>query len=578
MNTKSSHYNTEEGQSRFELRTLLETSRILIESHEPDFVLNNLLLITMGKLLVTKGLILINEGADNRYQISKVKGRNTLKENNHLQLPFPESALEHSIINGSAFPDITQKLELGEDCILFNLRTTNHHLGFLCLGSKGTKKPFTAGELEFIESLSIISSVAIANSRMFHELRLINRKLDRKVHDLHTLLELSKDFNLMVDREEIARTFKFAMLGQMLIRTFFFALDVDGHKSIVASSGLKEEPSEEELDMLFELDDVFYCEENNECSFLENNEIKMVIALRFQNEKMGVVGVGAPANKEPYKNEQVNFLQSLGNLALLTIQKTLLLEERIEKQRMEEDLNLAKTIQQGLLPSPIPTIEGFDLEAMNISSRQVGGDYFDILQTPDGGHILAIADVTGKGVPASLLMANLQSMLHALAPIDITLAEATDSINNIIHGNTPDDKFITFFWGKISKDGTRFNYVNAGHNNPLLFRKGSDTPESLEAGGLILGAMPTISPYQSASVKFEAGDVLVLYTDGVTEAMNADQTEEYEEERLIECITKNLSLSSKEIMNAIIDDITHFSNGIQYDDITVLVLKVNQAS
>jgi sigma-B regulation protein RsbU (phosphoserine phosphatase) len=573
--TKSPTDNTEERQSRFELRTLLETSRILIESHEPDFVLNNLLLITMGKLLVAKGLILINEGADNRYQISKVKGRSSLKEKEHLQLPFPESALEHSTIMGNEFPHITRKLGLGEDSILFNLRTTNHHLGFLCLGPKGTKKPFTAGELEFIESLSIISSVAIANSRMFQELRLINRKLDRKVHDLHTLLELSKDFNLMVDRKEIARTFKFAMLGQMLIRTFFFALDVDDHKSIVASSGLKEEPSEEELNLLFELDDVFYCEENNDCSFLEKNEIKMVIALRFQNEKIGVVGVGAPANNEPYEKEQVNFLQSLGNLALLTIQKTLLLEERIEKQRMEEDLNLAKTIQQGLLPSPIPTIKGFDLEATNISSRQVGGDYFDVLQTPDGGYILAIADVTGKGVPASLLMANLQSMLHALAPINITLAEATGSINNIIHRNTPDDKFITFFWGKIAAEGTRFDYVNAGHNNPLLFRKGENTPEALEAGGLILGAMPTLTSYQTASVELKPGDVLVLYTDGVTEAMNADQTEEYEEKRLIECVRENLSLSSKEILDAIIEDITHFSNGIQYDDITVLVLKVN---
>ena len=194
---------------------------------------------------------------------------------------------------------------------------------------------------------------------------------------------------------------------------------------------------------MFELEDVFYCEEEHDCPFLDNNDIKLLIGLRFQNEKIGVVGVGAPANKENYSKEQVNFLQSLGNLALLTIQKTYLLEERIEKKRMEEELGLAKTIQQGLLPSPIPTIEGFDLAATNVSSYQVGGDFFDIVDTPDGGHLLAIADVTGKGVPASLLMANLQSMLHALAPIDISLSGATDSINDIIHTNTPDDKFIT---------------------------------------------------------------------------------------------------------------------------------------
>jgi len=300
-----------------------------------------------------------------------------------------------------------------------------------------------------------------------------------------------------------------------------------------------------------------------------------VIALRFQNEKIGVVGVGVPANKESYGKEQVDFLQSLGNLALLTIQKTLLLEEQIEKRRMEEELNLAKTIQQGLLPSPIPEISGFDLKATNISSRQVGGDYFDILETPDKGSILAIADVTGKGVPASLLMANLQSMLHALAPIDITLAEATGSINNIIYENTPPDKFITFFWGKISTDGKRFDYVNAGHNNPLLFRKGNDQPLELDKGGVILGAMPSMAPYESASIEFQSGDVLILYTDGVTEAMNTDKTEEYEEERLIACLNKNIGKSSQEIIDAVITDITEFSNGIQYDDITLLVLRVN---
>tara|TARA_R100000908_G_scaffold59405_1_gene35941 strand:- start:44158 stop:45891 length:1734 start_codon:yes stop_codon:yes gene_type:complete len=566
---------SEERQSRFELRTLLETSRMLIESQDPDFVLNNLLLITMGKLLVPKGMILINQGSDHLYQISKIKGRNPLEEGEVIQIDFPEKKLDQSAFSGNEIPEITEKLGLGENSTFFNLRTSNHHLGFLCLGTKGTRQVLSEHELEFIESLTIISSVAIANSRMFQELRLINRKLDRKVHDLHTLLELSKDFNMMVDQDEIARTFKFAMLGQMLIRTFFFVLDENGEKSIVASSGLNDKPSQKEIQQMFELEDVFYCEEEHDCPFLDNNDIKLLIGLRFQNEKIGVVGVGAPANKENYSKEQVNFLQSLGNLALLTIQKTYLLEERIEKKRMEEELGLAKTIQQGLLPSPIPTIEGFDLAATNVSSYQVGGDFFDIVDTPDGGHLLAIADVTGKGVPASLLMANLQSMLHALAPIDISLSGATDSINDIIHTNTPDDKFITFFWGKISADGKQFEYVNAGHNNPMLFRKGEDKPIELEEGGLILGAMSTITPYKSSVVEFQSGDVLVFYTDGVTEAMSPDLDEEYESERLTKCLKANLDGSSEEIMNAVIDDIMAFSKGVQYDDITLMVLKVN---
>jgi len=572
----SSSANLDERHSRFELRTLLETSRLLIESQDPDFVLNNLLLITMGKLLVTKGMILIFKPGENVYFASRSKGRGWLKEDDEVPIDFTDEDLETSVLHGEKYASVFEQIGIEKESILFNLKTTNHHIGFLCLGPKGTKQELTEREIEFIESLTIISSVAIANSRMFKEMRHINRRLDRKVHDLNTLLELSKDFNLMVDRDEIARVFKFAMLGQMLIRTFFFALDVDDEKSIVSISGIKDEPSKEDLDKLFELDDVTHISENSDCEFLNENNIRLVIGLKFQNEKIGVVGVGLRGNKQEYGPEEVNFLQSLGNLALLTIQKSLLLDERLQKQRMEEELNLAKNIQIGLLPDPLPEIDRFDLAAINISSRQVGGDYFDFIETPEKNHLVAIADVTGKGVPASLLMANLQSMLHALAPIDVTMSEATGSINDIIYNNTPPDKFITFFWGIISDNGTKFKYVNAGHDPPILFRKGSDEPVLLEEGGVILGAMPTMMPYESAEIDLKPGDLIVFFTDGVTEAMNPEQTEEYETDRLKECIRKNRDKTAQEIQDAIITDINAFSNNIQYDDITTIVLKVDE--
>jgi len=572
----TSSANLDERHSRFELRTLLETSRLLIESQDPDFVLNNLLLITMGKLLVTKGMILIFKPGENVYYASRSKGRSWIAEGEEIKIDLSDKDLETSVLTGEKYESLFDQIGIEKESVLFNLKTSNHHIGFLCLGAKGNKTKVTDREIEFIESLTIISSVAIANSRMFKEMRHINRRLDRKVHDLNTLLELSKDFNLMVDREEIARVFKFAMLGQMLIRTFFFALDADGEKTIISISGTKEKPTKEDLDKLFALEDVTHISEDSDCDFLNENNIRLVIGLKFQGEKIGVVGVGLRGNKQEYGQEEVNFLQSLGNLALLTIQKSLLLDERIQMQRMEEELSLAKNIQIGLLPDPLPDIDRFDLSAINISSRQVGGDYFDFIETPEHNHLLAIADVTGKGVPASLLMANLQSMLHALAPIDITLDEATGSINDIIHKNTPADKFITFFWGKIYDEGKKFKYVNAGHNPPIMFHHNSDEPILLEEGGLILGAMPTMMPYESAEIDLKPGDLIVFFTDGVTEAMNPDLTEEYEEERLIECIKKNRNKTSREIQDAIIDDINAFSNNIQYDDITIIVLKVDE--
>jgi sigma-B regulation protein RsbU (phosphoserine phosphatase) len=204
----------------------------------------------------------------------------------------------------------------------------------------------------------------------------------------------------------------------------------------------------------------------------------------------------------------------------------------------------------------------------------VGGDYFDIIETPDGNHIMAIGDVTGKGIPASLLMANLQSMLHVLLPVDITLSEATGRINELIYQNTPSDKFITFFWAKYFHKENKLHYINAGHNPPYLLKAGSKKITTLQEGGLILGAMPTIVDYQETDVILESGDIVICFTDGITEAFNEELNEEYEEERLQKCILANRNKTASEIMNAIIEDAQNFTSGKQTDDITLILFKV----
>lgn len=574
-----SSFKNDEGHSRFELKTLLETSRLLIESQNMDFVLNNLLLITMGKLMVTRGMILLYRPGSDDYVISKSKGRNCPDEGQTIAFNWQKEVKEQSVIQcGIDNFEMPELIEGDKHCTFFNLQTSNNHIGFLCLGSKGTKQPLNQHEIEFTESLSIISSVAIANSRMFMELRRINRMLDRKVYELNTLFDLSKDFNILVDRDEIIRIFKFAMLGQMLIRRFFFVLETDKERKVMATSGISGSLSEKEMDHLFELEDDL-TEVNNaleqEIPFLKSNDIKALIGLQFQHERVAIVGVGARANDEDYSTSDYNFLQSLGNLAVLSIQKTYLLEERIEKERMEEELDIAKSIQNGLLPDPIPKSSELDISAKNISSYQVGGDYFDILETPGDRLLFAIADVTGKGMPAALLMANLQAMLHVLLPVDISLSEATGQINDIIYQNTPNDKFITFFWGIFNPRNHEFRFVNAGHNPPIWLKAGEDTVEELSEGGLILGAMSTMTPYKEEVVTLSEGDIVVFYTDGVTEIKDVEETEEYGEERLYNCIKNNRNNSSQAIQAAIIEDIRNFSEDIQYDDITLIVVKVN---
>ncbi|MDX1642052.1 MAG: GAF domain-containing SpoIIE family protein phosphatase [Balneolaceae bacterium] len=567
----------EELQSKFELTTVLETSRMLVESRNTEFIINNLLLILMGRLLVSRAAIFIYEPQSDSYILKKSKGLPDLTENELYKILEKDNCKDLTyFIPDDSDESIRSCLGDTTGSLFFTLRTSNNFHGLLYLGKKANGEDFEDHELDFIEGLCIISTAALVNSQLFTELKNTYRNLDRRIHELNTLFDLSKEFNLLVDREKISRIFKFALLGQLFIRTFFLIYKNQDDVSLLASSGLQKQPNSKKIQELFEAtdEDVVKVDEDfgEGDDWIFESNIRALISVSIQNEKVAVIGVGERANKVPFSETDFNFLKSLANLAVISIQKTYFLEERIDKERMEEELSIAKSIQQGLLPDPIPDIKGVDLAASTISSREVGGDYFDIAKTPDGNTILAIADVTGKGVPAALLMANLQSMLHVLLPVDITLSEATERINNLIFRNTPSDKFITFFWAKYLSTHKILRYVNAGHNPPLLLRRNTEEFEELADGGLLLGAMESMTPYEESDVQLNPNDLLISYTDGVNEAMNAEE-EEYGIDRLKNCILNNRDKSPSEIMEAIVDEVYEFSNHKLFDDLTLLIIK-----
>src|SRR5690554_4945109 len=226
---------------------------MLIESRKSDFVLNNLLLIMMGKLLSGRAAILMASPTSNTYTIQKERGLKNFSEGDTIKISIPEKQTLRPHLYYSDFPDQLPRLaDEMENSLFFNLRTSNRHLGFLFLGAKANQKPYARHELEFAESLCIISSVAITNSQLFDELKKANRKLDSRIHELNTLFDLSKEFNLLVDREKISRIFKFALLGQLFVRKFFLIYK-DGNKPyLLSSNGIKAEPDNEQMGTLFD--------------------------------------------------------------------------------------------------------------------------------------------------------------------------------------------------------------------------------------------------------------------------------------------------------------------------------------
>jgi len=251
-------------------------------------------------------------------------------------------------------------------------------------------------------------------------------------------------------------------------------------------------------------------------------------------------------------------------------------EEAILRAHLESELDTARKIQEKLLPHKMPQFPGFEIAGTSIPSKQVGGDYFDFLDLGKGKLGIAIADVSGKGIPAALLMANLQASLHAQTLEIENVSEVSIRINNLLVRSTDANMFVTFFYGLLDRYQSTFISTNAGHNPPILLRTDKNI-ERLEEGGLVLGFLPD-QKYEQQITTLKRGDILVLYTDGITEARTPDEETVGEklfgEDRLVQVIMDNASLSAREIQAAILQAVsTHTKNTPQGDDITLVVIK-----
>lgn len=251
-------------------------------------------------------------------------------------------------------------------------------------------------------------------------------------------------------------------------------------------------------------------------------------------------------------------------------------EEAVIRERLESELETARRIQERLLPHAMPQVPGFEIAGTSLPSQQVGGDYFDFLDMGQGQLGIAIADVSGKGIPAALLMANLQASLHAQVIRPAEVAEVASRINNLLVESTDSNMFATFFYGLLDRERSVFTSCNAGHNPPLLVRR-EGRIERLEAGGLLLGFMPD-QEYQQESVTLEPGDILVMYTDGITEAVDtsldsvADNL--FGEEKLIDVIRRYQTGTARDLQGAVLAAIADFTDhSPQSDDITLVVIK-----
>jgi sigma-B regulation protein RsbU (phosphoserine phosphatase) len=276
--------------------------------------------------------------------------------------------------------------------------------------------------------------------------------------------------------------------------------------------------------------------------------------------------------RQDFEAADVEVLRSLSFQVSVAGENLRLLEENIEKQRMENELSMARKVQEGLLPAVMPETPGLDVFGTSLSCLEVAGDYFDVINLDEDRTVLAIGDVSGKGAGAAMLMSNLQASIRTAVRIGSDLKQMIEQINDLIFDNTQAHQFITFFAGIYDRRTRRFDYVNAGHNPPLLVKKDGSL-SMLESGGLILGAMSDMT-YEQETVTLDRDDLLFLYTDGLSEAENP-AGDMYDEESVEEFVVRNRSLPIGEMVEKLAGEVETFMDGTERkDDLTLLIARV----
>jgi serine phosphatase RsbU (regulator of sigma subunit) len=288
----------------------------------------------------------------------------------------------------------------------------------------------------------------------------------------------------------------------------------------------------------------------------------------------GMIYADSPFATSRFTEDHLKVLTTLGSVAAIRVENARLLEEHLAQERFDRELQLAREIQQRFLPTAPPAVTGFELQGISFPSYQIGGDYYDFILCDGGRLVVALGDVSGKGTAAALLMSSLHAAVHAQVASCRPIAETIGAVNHYLADNTPANRFVTLFYAELDSQTGSLAFINAGHNPPLIAHA-AGTVEQLGSGGLPLGIMPGCE-YREGRTQLQPGDVLVAYSDGVTEQTNP-KGEEFGPARLQEVVSQNIERSAAAIRDKIEAALSAFAQGTPaVDDITLLIVKRNR--
>ncbi len=442
------------------------------------------------------------------------------------------------------------------DRILVPLRNGRDHLGLLAL----TGGEYSEDDLDLLRAAAAFVGTVVANQRLSQEMREGDFQLKYRLWELESLYDIGLSIAGTLNIEELADEILFRMISLINARrAALFLRDGEGFKPYRSFGDVP--VSEADLQQLLETQEAVSLEGGMVVAVPVNgnNQIIGVLAAADRERREG--GIGA------FEANELRLLSLFANQVGIALENARLHREALEKQAMERELELAATIQRDILPKSIPTIEGVEIAALSRPARQVGGDYHAFFERENGVTML-VADVSGKSLPAALLVSALHAAVQLLVREGRELGEVATELNRHIHRWSAENKFITFIIASIDREAETLQFVNAGHNPGYVLI--GDQLEMLKSQGLPIGMLAQ-SKYMTETRSFPAGSTVVLYSDGITEAEN-EASEEFGADRLEQLV--RASSTPAEMRDRIAAAVDEFvGSAPQYDDETLVIAR-----
>jgi phosphoserine phosphatase RsbU/P len=400
----------------------------------------------------------------------------------------------------------------------------------------------------------------------------LRNKLEKKELELNALLEITQSINSNVPEESLYKIFNFTLRSNLEIKklALFVFDDFWGCK---VNFGTQKNFSKVRLDDHFKMiKRIHQLTEFEECDF---HEFDMVVPVSHKAETLALVFVGGlNHNSDNHEHDEgLKFIQALSNIIIVAIENKKLARKQLEQEAFRKELEIASDVQQFLFPKKLPNTDHLKIEASYLPHDIIGGDYYDYVPINKNQFLICVADVSGKGIAAALMMSNFQASLRTLLRQTPNLTEIVEALNFQVLDSTKGERFITFFGAIYDINLRTMVYVNAGHNPPLLHDKNRGI-RLLEEGSTVLGAMHPLPFINEGFITDLSEFTLMAYTDGLTETAN-EQDEEFGQEKLVEYFEKNYSKDLRTMHQDIIVELDGFKGKKSYrDDITLLTCRV----